>query len=274
MTKLNKYSLLETLLSRGDHIDIIKGKLVITSASKKPIPKNWLADNSTRLLVEVATLFDINVYIYDSYSTGYYGKHKSAGMTLQLTNIATGEESYVIYNVELVRSRNSAAGSKGDPLPKGQFRLSKKHKFYKFWLSTGLKIAPRLSSYHDYMGNLKQLFFMPRLTNGNKIKDKLIPLLSLSHKEIIEKFSQSHAYKIKATAIQAPYNPQTTTPYNDSDTSFNSYGLQVNKTTCEAKHGLRFQGSADIREGLATGTPRKRAEDQTAEEWLNDYINA
>jgi hypothetical protein len=113
MTYLKKYSLLEILFSRGEHIDIIKGKLVITPASKQAVPKKWPAEDPTRLLSEIAALLDINVYIYDGYSTGYYGKHKSPGMTLQLINISTGADCYLTFNVDLKRSRTTVNGIKG-----------------------------------------------------------------------------------------------------------------------------------------------------------------
>jgi hypothetical protein len=210
MTQIKKCSLLETLLSRGDQVELIKGQLVITPASKHPVPKKWLSENSACLLIEIATLFDINVYVYDSYSTGNYGKHKSPGVTLQLINLTTGEDCYVTFNVELKRSRTSKSGVKGSCLSKGQFRVGKKYKFYKFWLSTGLSLPPRLSSFHDYMGNLKQLFFIPSFDRGAKIKDKIIPLLNLCNNEILTKFLQSNPNNCQTSHIQQPDNSQTT----------------------------------------------------------------
>jgi hypothetical protein len=273
MTNLYKCSLLETLFSRGDHIDIIKGKLVITPASKKPVPKKWLADNSTRLLNEIATLFDINVYIYDSYSTGYYGKHKSPGLTLQFINLSTGEDCYITFNVELKRSRTSRSGKRGDCLPKGQFRISKKYKFYKFWLSTGLIIPSRLSSFHDYMGNLKQCFFIPTFDHAAKVKDKIIPLLNLCHGEVLARFNQLNPNNIQTSNIQQPYNTHTNMPYSEIAQPYEYKGLSGQQTTCSNNYELSKQGSAVISFPIPNTKGSKRPEEQTIDEWLEDLEN-
>ena len=131
MKNLYKCSLLETLLSRGDHIEVINGRLAITPASKLEIPKQWLADKSDNLVREIAKLYDLDVYTFDSYSTGHYGKHNSAGVTLQFVNITTGEQCHITFNAELKRSRTTAKGKKGSSLSKGQFRIGKKYMFYR-----------------------------------------------------------------------------------------------------------------------------------------------
>tara|TARA_R110000782_G_scaffold20030_1_gene54306 strand:+ start:3357 stop:4181 length:825 start_codon:yes stop_codon:yes gene_type:complete len=274
MTHFKKCSLLETLFSRGDHIDIINGKLVITPASKQPVPKKWLAENSTRMLSEIAALLDINVYIYDGYSTGYYGKHKSPGLTLQLINISTGEDCYLTFNVELKRSRTTNNGIKGSCLPKGQFRISKKYKFYQFWLSTGLSLPPRLSSFHDYMGNLKQCFFIPTFDHGAKVKDKIIPLVNLSHSEVLARFSQLNPYNSQTSTIQQPYNKHTSMPNNDLIEAPINKGLPNNQSACSNNYELSKQGSAVISNPLLVNTTHKTPHEQTTDEWLNDWEQA
>ncbi|WP_019025667.1 hypothetical protein [Colwellia piezophila] len=274
MRQLNKYSLLETLFSRGDHIDIIKGKLVITPASEQPVPKKWLAESSTRLLSEIAALLDINVYIYDGYSTGYYGKHKSPGMTLQLINISTGEDCYLTFNVELKRSRTTDNGIKGSCLPKGQFRISKKYKFYQFWLSTGLSLPPRLSSFHDYMGNLKQCYFIPTFDHSAKVKEKIIPLLNLCHGEVLARFSQHIPYNNQTSDIQLPYNRHTNMPYNDIAQPHEYKGLTGDVTTCSNNYELSKQGSAVISNPLPVINSINKPEEQTNDEWINDWEQA
>jgi len=274
MTHLKKCSLLETLFSRGDHIDIIKGKLVITPASKRPVPKKWLAENSTRLLREIAALLDINVYIYDEYSTGYYGKHKSSGLTLQLINISTGEDCYLIFNVDLKRSRTTNSGIKGTCLPKGQFRISKKYKFYQFWLSTGLSLPPRLSSFHDYMGNLKQCFFIPTFDHAAKVKDKITPLLNLCHGEVLGRFSQLNPNNSQTSNIRKPYNTHTNVPYSDIAQTYEYKGLSSDDTTCSNNCELSKQGSAVISNPLPNTNHIKKPHEQTTDEWLNDWENA
>jgi hypothetical protein len=274
MTHFKKCSLLETLFSRGEHIDIIKGKLVITPASEQPVSKKWLSENSTRLLMEISALLGINVYIYDGYSTGYYGQHKSPGLTLQLINISTGEDCYLTFNVDLKRSRTNKNGVKGSCLPKGQFRISKKYKFYQFWLSTGLSLPQRLSSFHDYMGNLKQCFFIPTFDHGAKVKDKIIPLLNLCHSEVLARFSQFNPYNSQTNDIQLTYKSHTNTPYSEIAQPYEYKGLSGDDTTCSNNYELSKQGSAVISNPLPNTNHIKKPYEQTTDEWLNDWDNA
>ncbi|XPF93847.1 hypothetical protein ACM9HF_17790 [Colwellia sp. RE-S-Sl-9] len=274
MNHIKKCSLLEVLISRGDQINIINGQLIITPASNQQVPKKWLAENSANLLREIACVLDIDVYIYDNYSTGYYGKHKSSGLNLQLINLVTGEDCYVTFNVELKRSRTTKNGIKGSCLPKGQFRVNKKYKFYQFWLSTGLSLPSRLSSFHDYMGNLKHCFFVPTFDRSSKLKDKIIPLMNCHHNQILKKLSHCLPYNSHTIARQLPYNSQTRTPNNDITKAYDNKGLQGYFGTCPDKYELSKQGSAVISNYLPDTNYIKKPEEQTTDEWLNDWEKA
>lgn len=274
MTNVYKCSLLEALLSRGDHIEVINGRLTITPASKLDISKQCLADKSDNLIIEIAKLYDIDVYIFDSYSTGHYGTHKSAGVTLQFVNMTTGEQCHITFNAELKRSRTTAKGKKGSSLPKGQFRIGKKYMFYKFWLATKLSLPPRLSAFHDYMGNLKQLYFLPNVDYKNKVIDKIIPLLNIEHSEIVKRLNNNAAYNSQTNNIQQPYNKHTRVTNNDLVNPYINKGLPRNQTTCSSNYELSKQGSAVTSNPLPVNTTNKRPEEQTTEEWLNDWDNA
>ena len=271
MTNLYKCSLLETLLSRGDHIAVINGRLVITPKSKLDIPKQWLADKSDNLIIEIAKLYNLDVYIFDSYSTGHYGKHNSAGVTLQFVNITTGEQCHITFNAELKRSRTTAKVKKGSSLPKGQFRIGKKYMFYKFWLATGLSLPPRLSAFHDYMGNLKQLYFVPNLDYKNKVIDKIMPLLNIDNGEILKRLINNEAYSNQTSSIQLPINKHTSMPNNDLTKPYVNKGLAINQTTCSKNYELSKQGSAVISNPLPNTTQNKKTHEQTNDEWLNDW---
>ena len=287
MTNLNKCSLLETLISRGDQINITNGILIVAPISGIEIPKHWLADNGENLIQEIAKLLNKNIYIYDSYSTGNYGVKKHSGITLQFINLVTGAECYVIYNAELTRVRKTKLYNVGSALPEGQFRVTKKHTFYKFWLSTDLKLPARLSAFYDYMGKLKQFYFEPSLKTNNKVNNKIIPLLNISYAQIINNMPN---YSSRTSTIQQPYNDQTSTiqqPYNDRTTLPNkeivlhrdNKGLQANASTGVTKYGLQYQGSKVIRgEVISASLPivnsHKTPQDQTTDEWLNDWEKA
>ncbi|WP_143760108.1 hypothetical protein [Colwellia marinimaniae] len=67
-----------------------------------------------------------------------------------------------------------------------------------------MSLPPRLSSFHDYMGNLKQCFFIPTFAHGAKVKDKIIPLLNLFHGEVWARFSQLNPNNNRTSDIQQP----------------------------------------------------------------------
>ena len=156
---LNNSPSAQTLLARGDTLAILGGKLVITSASGKPVPKEWLEANKEKLILEVLERIRLDAFVYDSYSTGRYGKQNFCGVCLQFGSLLSNINPYVIFNAELDRVKDTSKGKKGSPLPTGQFRVGKRSSFYKFWAGLGLKTPQRLSSFHDYMGNLNNIVF-------------------------------------------------------------------------------------------------------------------
>ena len=117
--------------------------------------------------------------VFESYSTGLYGPTKSyAGITLQFLHIESNKNYYAIFNAEVTRKRrvktNTGRHDVGARLPKGHFRVGKRSGFYAFWLATDLKIPPRLSSFHDYMGNLRSITFSAEVKSGNKLRSQTI----------------------------------------------------------------------------------------------------
>ena len=268
MTANNKMSLLEKLISRGDQVAIVQGRLIIHPASKKPIPEPWLSGNRSTLVNEIITLTGEQAYTYQGYSTGNYGKHTKGGMTIQLANLTTGDEAFVIFNVELTRKRNSKHGSKGEPLPKGQFRVSTKHTFYKFWLSTSLNIPSRLSVFHDYMGNLKELFFTPELDRNGKVLNKIMPLLDVKYTQIKNALNANQTYKSQAANRQQPDNPHTRIPDKETPPALASIEPETNQSTCGLKYGNKLQGSAVLSKPIELIDKVNKPQEQTCKEWL------
>ncbi len=271
MTDLKTCSLLEKLISRGDHIEIIHGRLTITPASGKEVPEQYLADNKDSLTIEIARLLNLQVYTFSSYSTGHYGKHNSAGVTLQFVNITTGEQSHMTFNAELKRARTTPRGKKGSSLPKGQFRITNKYMLYKFWLSTGLKLPPRLSVFHDYMGNLKQLYFMPNVNCQGKVIDKMIPLLNVPYTIICSYLTNILPYNNHTTATQEAHKRHTSMPNNKINQSHINKGIKDNLTTCLNNYELSKQGSAVTSNSLLSSNTIKKVHEQSNEEWLNEW---
>jgi len=153
------------LLSRGDTVSIELGQLVIQPASGKPVPPEWVSTNRARICRKVLISLGMDAFEYTDYSTGHYGKTRSAGITLRFVSLVNGESVYAVFNADLTRQRNTAAAKAGALLPRGQFRIGKRSHFYKFWMGTGLPFPRRLSAMHDYMGKLRSVMLTGLLTD-------------------------------------------------------------------------------------------------------------
>jgi hypothetical protein len=274
MTSPNKCSLLEKLISRGDHIEIVDGALSITPTSNKEIPEQWLKDNRETLISEIAQLADVEPYIYLGFSTGSYGDHKAGGVSLQFTNLITGEDAYAVFNAELTRARKSKSGDKGTSLAKGKFRVRKGFEFYRFWLLSGLNIPPRLSVFDQYMGNLKCLVFIPELGNRNKFINKKTKLMNVSYEQVSNSLGYKSTYNRQTTDTQQTYNRHTRMTHSDLAQPYIDRGLQINSSACSNKCGLSLQGSEVLSTPLPVINIHKTPQEQTTEEWLIDLDNA
>jgi len=164
--------LLPMLLSRGDTISIDNGRLVVVPASGLSVPENWLHENGVALVTEILQHVEEDGFIYMSYTTGKYGNHKAAGVTLQFKHLLTGIETYAIFNADLTRTRNTKAGKAGDSLPNGQFHLAKGADFFKFWDKAGANRPTSNTEFYKRMGNLKAFIFTSK-THAKK-QDRLL----------------------------------------------------------------------------------------------------
>lgn len=285
MLNPDSHTLLEELIKRGDEVSVINGVLSISPYSKKPVPEQWLKDNEVKLACEIGRLLSIDVFQYASYSTGEYGKRKSSGLTLKFLNVETAAESFVVFNAELKRTRNVGNKRAGQLLPKGQFRVTKNTKFFKWWLTTGLKTPPRLSSFHSYMGNLKKLFFALSVDSKGKITDKSLPLLSVSHENIAsllgfraQPIESQMTYNSHTTDGQLAYKAHTRMAYKETPEPLVTTSLQPILTTgCENYvNTLIRKGGYKEGKGLEVDTSIKEVNNkaQTSDEWLIEYDNA
>ena len=121
---------------------------------------------------------DICTLRYEGYSTGHYGKNKAGGVTLQFVCEITHKNYYAIFNANLVRKRDIGRHKAGDPLPRGRFSVGSRSAFYKFWISAGLEVPPRLSAFNDYMGKLKNFKFSGDLSSGTRLDASSLQVLT------------------------------------------------------------------------------------------------
>jgi len=225
-----------------------------------------MSKHHDELVRQIVQIVDVPAYQYLSYSTGYFG-NRYAGVDLQFIELRTGENPHATFNADLTRARTTKTGKKGDRLPKGRFRITRGRDLYKFWLRTGLPIPSRLSVWHDYMGNLRQLLFEGTVKeNGRFAKETLKPL-KVSSEDIKAAILPNSC---QTSSKQTPDSIQTIHPDNDLAQSHAHRGFQENLAT-----GTEKCGNKVIRENGYKADPTSPSsiapEDQTCEEWLADY---
>lgn len=258
--------LLHRLLESSDAVEINKGHLVISPASNRDITEDWISKNSEELMKEIAKITGVTALQYHSYSTGLYNGYE--GVTLQFINILTGENPYAVFNADLKRIRNTAAGKAGGSLPKGHFRVGKRSKFYQFWIRANLAVPKRMSSWHDYMGNLKQLVFSGEIDSIDRLSKDTVSPLNISYELIL---SSVNTHNMQTTHSQGPHIKRTIYPDKKSPETRAITGDQPLTTAGPHNHGYKVIRENGIKDSLPTNL--KSPQEQTTEEWLAEYAS-
>lgn len=259
------------LLRRGDDVSIECGRLVVRPRSKKDVPQEWMNEHSEALIREIFSGLGLEAYRYYEYETGNYVSNRSGGVTLQFRSVMTRSYAYTIYNVELSRARNTKTGKNGGALPPRQFRIkSQRCGFYKFWERSGLKIPGRLSVFHDYMGNLKEILFAANYirSDSDRLDRKTLRPLSVTAAEIKRAFLPD---KTQTVSRQMADNARTNLPDKESASSLEVRGLQTNSNTCSRRYGKAVNRSSVVVPPLPpSSTPPG---EQDIDEWTERYCS-
>ncbi len=254
-------SLLLRLVSRGDRVWVSRGRICIEPLSGQVVPRAWLADKQTSLAAEILEMMGRAAYWYESFSRGQYGNCKRPGVTLQLSDILEGQPVYVVFNASISYVRGAKAGNL---LPGKQFRVEERSGFMAFWRSTGLKLPPRRQMFHDYMGNLRRIMLVaaPHETKAGRLVASTLAPLNISPEDISNAIA---AYKSPTENQQKTYAEPTAVAYSNSLESQVARGLKPNSSA-----GAASCGKTATR-GRGDKVYTKLPENQTVEEWLDDY---
>jgi hypothetical protein len=228
------------LLDWGYSVSIKSGRLIV-NPNNMPCVKHLTNSHKLKLMVEILQKIGRDALTFHSHSASKYGPTLAGGVTLQFTHVLTGSEAYAIFNANLTRSRNTKNGRAGDPLPTKQFHVAKGSGFCKFWASTGL--PPRkLSSYYEYMGKLKPLFFESQdiSNSNNRLNSSLLKPLHISFHEVKEAFGFSDSPP--TSFRQATDKPPTVATDKETLQPFKTLGLQADSTK-----GANYYGKTVIR---------------------------
>lgn len=258
--------LLKALLAQGDSVGIERDRVVINPKSGKPVPDWWMKDRELGLKMAIVAALNIEVYEYESFSTGRYDKCGSEGVTLQFLSPITGMEAYVIFNAYLTRLRTVGGNCKGSRLPGKRFRVGRRSSFYKFWKSTSLQVPPSLTSFHDYMGNLRGIWFTASVNDNRMDKSSLRPLSVPAHM-VRSAFMPD---KFQTIPGQAPDNVRTRIPDKQSRQTHASWALQRNQTAGYQNHEDKVTSKRG-HTGMVIPFPQNTSlDDQSEEEWIEE----
>lgn len=262
---------LEQLYKKEVYIFIENGKLAHSCDELNEQQKQWFLENESSLVRTILEITERKAFKYDDYSTGNY---PYPGVTLQLSELRSGEELYVIYNASLTRAKTTTHGNKGSPLPKRHFRVGKRSKFYKFWLSTNLPLPRSVSAFNESMGKLKTILFdCDSYRHDGRIENKIIPTLTITKEDIAKVLNKS------TTTTQQNLNKSSIKPLNKKYVQDQvTQELEKNPTTCNTNYGISKQGSADTRDIPSPSIPNiysiDKAQGNSVDEWLDEYNNS
>ena len=226
---------------------------------------------------------------YESFSTGIY-KGGYPGLVLHFVSSEENDLYHCIFNVQLHRRRNSRFGAAGSKLPGKQFRVRRRHEFYKFWLRSGLKLPPRLGSFHDYMGKLNS-----RTYSAEKHPERLGRLVATSLSPIpsagssaLEARAEIVASKLHTNPAQGPDYFRALPPYKQWEQTQRRRGIAKDWSTCgggreeklvskdetsgsEAHQTIPPTSQQTITSSTTFGGTKIDPRSQSVEDWLADY---
>jgi len=278
------------VLERRYSISMERGQLIINQSDGTPVAKSWIKSHQAQLVAEILKQTNRDALLYIGYSADKYGDKLAGGVALQFTRVLTGAEVYAIFNANISRSRTTKHGKAGSPLPQGQFHVAKRSGFCKFWVSTGLP-SRKLSSYYEYMGKLKLLYFESQdvSTSNNRLNSSLLKPLHIGFHEVKEAFGFSDSPP--TSFRQATDKPPTVATDKETLQPSKTLGLQADSTTGsiyygntvireKVTRGNAYSISAPLSDSLSIPVVNKpkhetettmRAKDQTIDEWFSDY---
>lgn len=290
-------NLIRQLIQRGCKVQVAKGKLSVTHQSDNRYNEQWHSKHYRSILLEVAGAINEPSFMYDAYSTGNFDNGTKPGARLQFVDISTGEAPYAIFNVSLKRVRKSKQGNAGAALPKGRFIVSSRSMFYKFWLSTGLPLPRSLSEFYKCMGKLKPLLFTGQTNHLNKVINKTLVPIELGHSQLFNLFGGKDEARLRQVrdrevVSSGDNNARQAEVTNTCDKQFSekhtTQGLgddsfrvpekvSVNNaadksSACVPKYEIRLQ--EDANKDDHSFSLKKKPEEQTDDEWWNDYDEA
>lgn len=275
-------TLIERLLAQGDYLCVENGRLILTPASGKEVPNQWLVKCFPLLVDQMADLCQLKLYQYQSYSTGTYdvsAKRKQGGVSLRFLACPGNQPAYAIFNASIRRARTTKAGKMGDTLPDKQFHPAPGSAFVALWRRCNLPIRNnRLTEFHKRMGLLKPLLFMAECSEDRLSATSIQPF-ELSYQQLMDLLNRANSGDKEGTRKgQGGDNLETRIGDKDFPPAQTLQGFQPDSSACPDCCVLSKQDSAITREAYSPSISPyperygdKRPNEQTTDEWLHDF---
>ena len=174
--KLNQpvQTLLVSLLTRGDRIEISDSKLVVSPRSGKRVPSAWLENNQNEIIADILSVTRRMAYRYIRFtrSAKGYANGRHPGVTLHFQELRSKRDAHLIFNAE-------TSNSIGKLRPRKQFLPPRNGSLVKFWERTiGVLPSNRRSRIWEHMGRLKPFLYQFTVRGDGKGKNNSAGLLS------------------------------------------------------------------------------------------------
>ena len=293
MVKLND------LINRGDVISITNGKLHITPKSGKPVPSDWLRIHQNTLLSQLSCVIEQPIYQFTQFKVGRYS-NRFDGLTMSFTDLKYNSDYYTIFNVSLDRKKG------GGRLKGKLFNPPTQGLLLKFWSRSNLPKPRRPSELYKKINMMKNYLWQGEVSEQNKIETQGLRLANITHQQILDGISGgvSAAHERQNSGVIVSSNSgalsgqNIESPIGGSELTNNHIyqGVESSLTTCVNNHGynkpriststgannhdISKQGSAVVSSPIPLPIKQykegntRRPQDQTVDEWLDDYDSA
>lgn len=294
MVKLND------LINRGDVISITNGELNITPKSGKPVPSDWLHIYQNTLLSQLSCVIAQPIYQFRQFKVGRY-LSKYDGLTMSFTDLELHQDYYTIFNVSLDRKKKSGRlnGKLFNPPAQGAL--------LKFWSCSNLPKPRRPSELYKKINIMKNYLWQAEIRKGNKLDSKTLCLANITYQQIIKAVNrgvlatgegqsggasaalsrgniEGHVYGALNSGSENANSHIYQGIENGETTSISNYGYCESRTLNNTEfhsHGISKQGSAVKGNAIAPSIEqeegiylKRKPQEQTVAEWLDDYDNA
>lgn len=272
--------LLKLIIEGGHSVALFNGRLLVTSKDQLPAPTDWLTRNRVRLLTEIANLMRLEFVEFSHHSTGYYGRGRYEGVTMQFNHLNGEQVPYFCFNASLKSrraSRNRAAQS--DYAGKA-FYISDNGRGKSaraLLIRLGVPEGVKNSRVWEHLGKIKGKILSCKFKDGNKIDKQSLTVASINSEAICAAYKNSFGqssdnfrtisgqFSDKESGQRNTSNPDTARPTSEfwrvSEMERKELKGASNKLTPSLPKYTNNEYSVLIQE-------------QTVDQWLEDYEQA